>query len=85
MSLCFTRIELGLESSGSSNLGFLNMDYKKGLVCYISTCTYLKVALGLYKGVLIYYLYLLIYIYLVVLLMKNPIQFKLKNIQLIHP
>ncbi len=53
MSLCFTRIELGLESSGSSNLGFLNMDYKKGLVCYISTCTYLKVALGLYKGVFI--------------------------------
>ncbi len=34
------------------------MDYKKGLVCYISTCTYLTVALGLYKGVLIYYLYL---------------------------
>ncbi len=47
------------------------MDYKKGLVCYISICTYLKVAVGLYKGVLIYYLYLLIYIYLVVLLMKT--------------
>ncbi len=61
------------------------MDYKKGLVCYISTCTYLKVALGLYKGVMIYYIYLFIYIYLVVLLMKNPVQFKLKNIQLIHP
>ncbi len=25
------------------------MDYNKGLVCYISTCTYLKVAVGLYK------------------------------------
>ncbi len=33
-SLCFTRIELGLESSGSSNFGFLNMDYKKGLVIF---------------------------------------------------
>ncbi len=44
-------------------------------MCCISTCTYLKVALGLYKGVLIYYLYLLNYIYLVVLIMKpNSIQ-----------
>ncbi len=35
------------------------MDYKKKcLVCYISTCTYRKVALGLYTGVLIYHLYL---------------------------
>ncbi len=57
------------------------MDYKKGH----STCTYLKVAMDLYKRVLIYYVYLLIFIFLVVLLMKNPIQFKLKNIQLIHP
>ncbi len=44
--------ELGLESSSSSNLGFLNMDYKKGILCYISTCTYLKV-----------YLRFIIYIY----------------------
>ncbi len=55
------------------------MDYKKGLVSFISTCTYLKVALGLYKGVLIYYLYLF-----GCFINENPIQFKLKNIQLIH-
>ncbi len=29
---------------------------KKCIVCYISTCNYLKLALGLYKGVLIAYL-----------------------------
>ncbi len=55
--------ELGLESSGSSNFGFLNMDYKKGLVCYISTCTYLKVALGLYKGVYLIFIFIKLYLF----------------------